>query len=148
MSDEVKVYTYRWAVLLVFGLVFLIGQMMWLVFSLIRNEVTPVLGLVAGDPGVVLLTASQPLAFILLSLPVGVLADKKGLVFVAGLGAILQALFGTLRIFFINDFLLIFICQFGLSIGSVLVQNCIVYLSVNWFPRHERALATGVSTVV
>lgn len=121
--------------------------MMWLVFSLIRNEVTPVLGLAAGDPGVVLLTASQPLAFIILSLPVGILADRKGLVFVAGLGAILQALFGTLRIFFINDFLLIFVCQFGLSIGSVLVQNCIVYLSVNWFPRQERALATGVSTL-
>ncbi|MFW9933584.1 MAG: MFS transporter, partial [Candidatus Thorarchaeota archaeon] len=59
----------------------------------------------------------------------------------------LQALFGTLRIFFVNDFLMIFICQFGLSIGSVLVQNCIVYLSVNWFPRQERALATGVSTL-
>ncbi|MGY5875462.1 MAG: MFS transporter [Candidatus Thorarchaeota archaeon] len=147
MTEEVKVYSYRWAVLLVFGLVFMIGQMMWLAFSLIRNEVTPVLGLPQGDPGVVLLTASQPLAFILLSIPVGMLADRKGLVFVAGLGTILQTLFGTLRIFVINDFLLIFICQFGLSIGSVLVQNCIVYLSVNWFPRVERALATGVSTL-
>jgi MFS family permease len=121
--------------------------MMWLVFSLIQNEVTPVLGLPVDDASVVLLTASQPLAFILLSLPVGMLADRKGLVFVAGLGAILQALFGTLRIFFINDFLLIFFCQFGLSIESVLVQNCIVYLSVNWFPRHERPLATGISTL-
>ncbi|MFW9909891.1 MAG: nitrate/nitrite transporter [Candidatus Thorarchaeota archaeon] len=147
MSEEVQVYGYRWAVLLVFGLTFMIGQMMWLAFSLIRNEVTPVLGLAPGDPGVVLLTASQPLAFILLSIPVGILADRKGLVFVAGLGAILQALFGSLRIVFINDFLLIFVCQFGLSIGSVLVQNCIVYLSVNWFPRNERALATGVSTL-
>ncbi len=147
MSEEVKVYSYRWAVLLVFGLAFMIGQMMWLAFSLIRNEVTPVLGLAPGDPGVVLLTASQPLAFILLSIPVGMLADRKGLVFVAGLGTILQALFGTLRIFFVNDFLMIFVCQFGLSIGSVLVQNCIVYLSVNWFPKTERALATGVSTL-
>ncbi|MFW9850694.1 MAG: MFS transporter, partial [Candidatus Thorarchaeota archaeon] len=147
MSEEVKVYSYRWAVLLVFGLVFMIGQMMWLAFSLIRNEVTPVLGLPPGDPGVVLLTASQPLAFILLSIPVGMLADKKGLVFVAGLGALLQTIFGALRILFINDFLMIFVCQFGLSIGSVLVQNCIVYLSVNWFPRQERALATGVSTL-
>ena len=68
VSEEVRVYTYRWAVLLVFGFVFMIGQMMWLVFSLIRNEVTPVLGLAAGDPGVVLLTASQPLAFIILSM--------------------------------------------------------------------------------
>ncbi|MCK5151692.1 MAG: MFS transporter [Candidatus Thorarchaeota archaeon] len=147
MSEEVKVYSYRWAVLLVFGLAFMIGQMMWLAFSLIRNEVTPVLGLAPGDPGVVLLTASQPLAFILLSIPVGMLADRKGLVYVAGFGTILQAIFGTLRIFVINDFLLIFICQFGLSIGSVLVQNCIVYLSVNWFPKVERALATGVSTL-
>ncbi|MFW9804631.1 MAG: nitrate/nitrite transporter [Candidatus Thorarchaeota archaeon] len=147
MSEEVKVFRYRWAVLLVFGLIFMIGQMMWLVFSLIRNEVTPVLRLAAGDPGVVLLTASQPLAFIILSIPVGLLADRKGLVIVAGLGSILQALFGTLRIFIINDFTMIFIAQFGLSVGSVMIQNCIVYLSVSWFPKGERGLATGISTL-
>ena len=140
-------YTYRWAVLLVFGLIFMIGQMMWLTFSLIRNEVTPVFGLPPGDASVVLLTASQPLAFIILSIPVGWLADRKGLVMVAGLGAIIQVLFGTLRIFLLNDFLLVFVCQFGLSIGSVMIQNCIVYLSVSWFPRGERGLATGVSTL-
>jgi len=147
MSEETRVYTYRWAVLLVFGLIFMVGQMMWLTFSLIRNEVTPVFGLATGDASVVLLTASQPLAFIILSIPVGWLADRKGLVIVAGLGAILQVLFGTLRIFLLNDFLMIFICQFGLSIGSVMIQNCIVYLSVSWFPKGERGLATGVSTL-
>lgn len=148
MSTETKVYGYRWAVLLVFGLVFMIGQMMWLVFSLIRNEVTPVMGLTPADePLIVLLTASQPLAFIVLSIPVGMLADRKGLVTVAGMGAILQTVFGTLRIFVIGDFWLIFACQFGLSVGSVMVQNCITYLSVNWFPRAERAVATGVSTL-
>lgn len=147
MSEETKVYTYRWAVLLVFGLIFMVGQMMWLTFSLIRNEVTPVFGLAAGDPNVVLLTASQPLAFIILSIPIGWLADRKGLVIVAGLGAIIQVIFGTLRIFLLNDFLMVFVCQFGLSIGSVMIQNCIVYLSVSWFPRGERGLATGVSTL-
>ncbi len=147
MTEETRVYGYRWAVLLVFGLIFMVGQMMWLTFSLIRNEVTPVFGLAAGDPSVVLLTASQPLAFIILSIPVGWLADRKGLVMVAGLGAIIQVLFGTLRIFLINDFALVFVCQFGLSIGSVMIQNCIVYLSVSWFPKGERGLATGVSTL-
>lgn len=146
-TEETHVYGYRWAVLLVFGLIFMVGQMMWLVFSLIRNEVTEVFGLAAGDPSVVLLTASQPLAFIILSIPIGLLADRKGLVMVAGLGAILQTLFGTLRIFVINDFTMIFACQFGLSVGSVMIQNCIVYLSVSWFPKRERGLATGVSTL-
>ena len=147
MTEEVRVYSYRWAVLLVFGLIFMVGQMMWLAFSLIRNEVTPVLGLPPGDASIVLLTASQPLAFIILSIPIGVLADRKGLVVVAGLGTIIQTLFGTLRIFVINDFWMIFLCQFGLSIGSVMIQDCITYLSVNWFPQNERALATGVSTL-
>jgi MFS family permease len=146
-EQETHVYGYRWAVLLVFGLIFMIGQMMWLAFSLIRNEVTPVFGLPAGDPSVVLLTASQPLAFIILSIPIGWLADRKGLVIVAGTGAIIQTLFGTLRIFLLNDFLMVFICQFGLSIGSVMIQNCIVYLSVSWFPKGERGLANGVSTL-
>jgi len=146
-AEKTQVYGYRWAVLLVFGLIFMVGQMMWLVFSLIRNEVTPVLGLAPGDPGVVLLTASQPLAFIILSLPVGLLADRKGLVVVAGTGAIIQTIFGALRIFLVNDFVMIFVCQFGLSIGSVMIQNCIVYLSVSWFPKSERGLSTGVGTL-
>jgi len=147
VSEEVRVYRYRWVVLLVFGLIFMIGQAMWLTFSLIRAEVTPVLGLAEGDPTIVLLTASQPLAFIILSLPIGVLADRKGLVVVAGFGAILQTIFGALRIFLINDFWMILLCQLGLSSGSVMVQDCITYLSVKWFPRNERALATGVSTL-
>lgn len=147
MTEEVRVYRYRWAVLLVFGLVFMIGQAMWLTFALIRAEVTPVLGLAAEDQTIILLTASQPLAFIILSLPVGILADRKGLIVVAGFGAILQTLFGTLRIFLINDFWMILVCQLGLSSGSVMVQDCITYLSVKWFPRNERALATGFSTL-
>jgi nitrate/nitrite transporter NarK len=147
VSEETHVYPYRWAVLLVFGLIFMVGQMMWLTFSLIRNEVTPVFGLAAGDPSVVLLTASQPLAFIILSIPMGWLADRKGLVMVAGCGAILQVIFGSLRIFLLNDFLMVFVCQFGLSVGSVMIQNCIVYLSVSWFPKGERGLANGVSTL-
>jgi MFS family permease len=146
-SEDIQVYNYRWAVLLVFGLIFMVGQMMWLAFSLIRNEVTPVLGLLPADPNIVLLTASQPLAFIIFSIPIGVLADRKGLVIVAGLGTIIQTIFGALRIFVINDFWMIFLCQFGLSIGSVMIQDCITYLSVSWFPRNERALATGVSTL-
>jgi len=28
-----------------------------------------------------------------------------------------------------------------------MIQNCIVYLSVSWFPKSERGLATGVSTL-
>ena len=147
VSEEVRVYGYRWAVLLVFGLIFMIGQAMWLTFSLIRAEVTPVLGLAADDQTIVLLTASQPLAFIVLSLPIGILADRKGLIVVAGMGAILQTLFGALRIFLITDFWMILVCQLGLSAGSVMVQDCITYLSVKWFPRNERALATGFSTL-
>ena len=84
MSEETRVYTYRWAVLLVFGLIFMVGQMMWLTFSLIRNEAAPVFGLATTDASIVLLTASQPLAFIILSIPIGWLADRKGLVIVAG----------------------------------------------------------------
>ena len=72
---------------------------------------------------------------------------KYANVIVAGSGAIIQALFGSLRIFLITDFTMIFICQFGLSIGSVMIQNCIVYLSVSWFPKKEHGLATGVSTL-
>ena len=66
---------------------------------------------------------------------------------VAGTGSVLVTIFAALRIFLIDNFLMIFICQIGLSVGAVLIQDCITYLSVHWFPRAERTLATGVSTV-
>lgn len=147
-SKEIKVYGYRWVVLLVFGLVFMMSQLTWLAFSLIRNEITPVFGASLSDPtNIILLTASQPLVFIILSIPVGMLADRKGLLRVAGIGSIVVTVFAILRIFVIDDFMMIFLCQVGLSVGAVLVQNCITYLSTHWFPRTERTLATGVSTV-
>nr|MDO8133873.1 MFS transporter [Candidatus Njordarchaeum guaymaensis] len=146
-EKNVRAYGYRWAVLFVFGFVFMMSQLMWMAFSLVRSEVTPVMGLPAGDPSVVLLTASQPLVFIFISIPVGMLADRKGLLLVAGSGSIILTFFGTLRIFLIDDFMMVFICQLGLSVGAVMVQNCITYLSVHWFPRKERTLATGVSTL-
>jgi MFS family permease len=147
-SKEIKVYGYRWAVLIVFGLVFMMSQLTWLAFSLIRNEITPVFGASLSDPSsIILLTASQPLVFIIISIPIGMLADRKGLLRVAGIGSIVVTLFAILRIFVIDDFMMIFLCQVGLSVGAVLVQNCITYLSVHWFPRTERTLATGVSTV-
>jgi MFS family permease len=148
VSKQVRVYGYRWAVLLAFGLVFMMSQLTWLAFSLIRNEITPVFGASMSDPtSIIFLTASQPLVFIVLSIPVGMLADRKGLLRVAGIGSIIVTLFAALRIFLIDDFMMIFLCQVGLSIGAVMVQNCITYLSAHWFPRTERTLATGVSTV-
>jgi MFS family permease len=115
---------------------------------LIRNEITPVFGASLLDPtNIILLTASQPLVFIIISIPVGMLADRKGLLRVAGIGSIIVTIFAILRIFVIDDFMMIFLCQVGLSVGAVLVQNCITYLSTHWFPRTERTLATGVSTV-
>lgn len=143
-----KVYGYRWAVLLAFGLVFMMSQLTWLAFSLIRDEITPVFGAsISSSSDIILLTASQPLVFIILSIPIGMLADRKGLLRVAGIGSIIVTIFAILRVFLIDDFMSIFLCQVGLSVGAVLVQNCITYLSAHWFPRTERTLATGVSTV-
>ncbi len=127
---------------------FMMSQMTWLAFSLIRSEITPVFGASLSDPSnIILLTASQPLVFIIISIPVGMLADRKGLLLVAGIGSIIVTIFSIMRMFLIDDFMMIFLCQIGISVGAVLIQNCITYLSVHWFPRKERTLATGVSTI-
>ena len=145
-SKETKIYGYRWIVLLAFGLVFMMSQLTWLAFSLIPNEIAPVFNL-SDTSSIIFLTASQPLVFIILSIPIGMLADRKGLMVVAGTGSVIVTIFAALRIFLIDDFMMIFICQIGLSVGAVLIQDCITYLSAHWFPRAERTLATGVSTV-
>nr|MDO8134113.1 hypothetical protein [Candidatus Njordarchaeum guaymaensis] len=92
-----KVYSYRWVVLATYAFLVIPGGMLWLTYSPLEQAVKTIYN---PDPvALLLLTAINPILFIIFTFPAGLLTDKKGFKFVVGLGAILQASFGVLRIF-------------------------------------------------
>jgi len=82
--------------------------------------------------------------FIPVSIPAGLLIDKKGFKFVVSVGAMLMALFAVLRILSGENFTLLLLFQSGAAFDQPFVFNAVSKLAALWFPFEERALATGI----
>lgn len=146
MTQESRVYSYRWVVLVAYMFVAAISQLLWLNFATITTpQMESLFGVSTADIG--LLSAVWPLLFIPLSIPTGMLVDTKGFKPTVTIGAIIMALFAVLRILAGGDFILLLIFQAGAALGQAFVFNGISKLATQWFPLQERALATGLGTM-
>jgi len=144
--DKVQVQSYRWVVLLSYMIVALVSQILWLNFAPITKPImTSIFGVTESDVG--LLSMVWPLLFIPISIPAGILIDKKGFKFGVSVGALIMALFAVLRIFSGENFTLLLIFQSCAALGQPFVFNAISKLVTLWFPFEERALATGIGTM-
>jgi cyanate permease len=135
---------YRWVVLGAYAVVAGASQMLWLNFA-------PILDTVERRYGVSELTASMlvlvfPLLYVVLSVPAGVLTDRKGWRFTIGLGALVMAAFSLLRMFD-RFFATLLVAQIGIAVAQPLVVNGISKLVGDWFDRGRGALATGIGTM-
>src|SRR4051812_31631753 len=87
--------SYRWVVLTVFTLVAGLSQLLWLNFA-------PILTMIQKQYSVSEFMASLlllvfPLIYVFLSIPAGILIDKKGYRYCIGLGAAIMAVFSCVR---------------------------------------------------
>jgi len=141
--DKAQVQTYRWVVLLSYMVVAVVSQILWLNFAPITKPImTSIFGVTESEVG--LLSMVWPLLFIPVSIPAGILIDKKGFKFGVSIGASIMALFAVLRIFSGENFTLLLIFQSCAALGQPFVFNAISKLVTLWFPFEERALATGI----
>ncbi|HEY9839044.1 MAG: MFS transporter [Candidatus Sericytochromatia bacterium] len=144
-NPEMRLHSpYRWVVLAVFTVVAGLSQLLWLNFA-------PLLSMVQKQYGVSEFMASLlllvfPLIYVFLSVPAGILIDKKGYRYSIGLGAVLMALFATLRIFDASFWALL-IGQIGIAIAQPFVINGISKLVLDWFSEEQSAIATGLGTM-
>jgi len=134
----------KWTVLGVFALVAGLSQLLWLNFAplidLIQKKYT------VTESQASLLILVFPLIYVFLSIPTGILVDKKGYRFTVGVGAVLMALFASLRIHD-QSFMVLLIAQVGIAIAQPFVINGISKLVMDWFPKDQSALATGIGTM-
>jgi len=143
--ESYKAYKYRWVVLAAYMYVAALTQLYWLNFSAIDTYVEENLHISAFSTG--LLALVFPLTYVLLSLPSGMIIDKKGFKYSIGIGAIFTGVFSMIRIIDPYSYPLLLISQIGISIGQPFVLNGITKLVVTWFPRKEEATAVGLGSL-
>jgi nitrate/nitrite transporter NarK len=131
-------------VLAVFTLLAAVTQLLWLNFA-------PLITLLRARYGVSELSATMlvlvfPLLYVLLSIPAGMLVDRRGYRFAVGLGGTVTALFATLRIWD-EHFATLLVAQVGIAVAQPFVINGISKLVADWFSEEHGAIATGIGTM-
>ncbi len=143
-KDVYGIYSYRWVVLAVFMLVAAITQIMWLNYAPITSQTQALMGV--SEFKVVLLATMFPLLYIPVSIPAGIIIDRKGFRYAVLIGAFFTAACSFLRLF-AGNYPLVLLGMIGISIGQPFVLNSITKMVSAWFPTEESALATGLATL-
>ena len=99
--------SYKWIVLTVFTAVAGVSQMLWLNFAPLITQLMEKYNKSEGTISWLILVF--PLLYVILSIPSGIMIDKKGYKFTVGLGSIIIAFFSILRIFESNFYLLLIV---------------------------------------
>ncbi|MHA1310033.1 MAG: MFS transporter [Candidatus Helarchaeota archaeon] len=144
-ENQYEVKAYRWVILGIFMIVGALTQLLWINFAPIRTAASVYYGV--APETIDFLSLIFMIVFIGLTIPSSWFIDTKGFKVGAGIGAILTGVFGLLRIFAGNNFVLVFIFQTCIALGQPFILNAISKLSAQWFPEGERAIATGLGTM-
>ena len=142
---EYKSYRYRWVVLAVYMYISALTQLYWLNFAAIETFIEERFSITAST--VMWFTLVFPLVQVLLSLPAGMLIDRKGFKYGVGIGALFTGVFAMLRLVNTDSFTVLLISQIGIAIGQPFVLNGVTKLVVTWFPQKEEATAVGLGSL-
>jgi len=142
---EYKIYRYRWVILAIYMYVAALTQLYWLNFAAIETYIEELLSIPASS--VMWFTLVFPLIQVLLTMPAGIIIDKKGFKYGIGIGVLFTGVFAMLRLLNPASFAVLLIAQIGISIGQPFVLNGITKLAVTWFPQKEEATAVGLGSL-
>jgi MFS family permease len=145
MEQQFKVYGYRWVVLAVYMYVAALTQLFWLNFAAVETFMEDMLHIPASD--VQWFTLVFPLVQVILTIPAGILIDKRGFKYGIGLGAIFTGVFALVRLIDPGSFVILLISQIGISIGQPFVLNGVTKLASVWFSPKEEATAVGLGSL-
>jgi MFS family permease len=140
-----KSYKYRWVVLAVYMYISALTQLYWLNFAAIYPFLEKHFGWMPSS--VMWLTLVFPLVQVLLSIPAGMVIDKKGFKYGVGIGALFTGVFAMLRLANTDSFTVLLISQIGIAVGQPFVLNGVTKLVVTWFPQKEEATAVGLGSL-
>lgn len=145
MSDQYKLYPYRWIVLAVFMLVNLTIQVLWISYAPITGPAAAFYGV--SDLQIGFLAMSFMIAFIPLALPVAWVIDTYGFRLAVSIGAGMMGLFGVLRGLAGDRYSMVLWSTIGLAAAQPFLLNAWTKVPARWFSIKERATAVGLVTL-
>jgi len=145
VAGKYQSYRYRWVVLAVYMCISALTQLYWLNFAAIETFIEQRFTI---PPSTVMwFTLVFPLVQVVLSMPAGMVIDKKGFKHGVGIGALFTGIFAMLRLVNTGSFTILLISQIGIAIGQPFVLNGITKLVATWFPQREEATAVGLGSL-
>jgi len=145
MEEVPQVQSRRWVVLAAYMLAAALTQLYWLNFAAIETFLEESFHIPAGQ--VMWLTLVFPMMQVLLTLPAGLLIDRRGYKFGVGVGVAFTGAFALLRLAAPHSFVVLLASQIGISVGQPFVLNGVTKLAVSWFPPREEATAVGLGSL-
>ena len=144
-QTDIKVYGYRWVVLVAFMFVIATNQLLWITFAPITSSAASFYGV--SDLSIGLLSMSFMIVYIIISIPASWMIDSYGIRVAVGIGAALTGIFGLLRGLLAHDYTFVLIAQIGIAIGQPFILNAVTSVAARWFPIEERATAAGLGSL-
>lgn len=144
-EKEVKIYGYRWVILLVYFLLNALMQMQWITFAPITSEAVAYYKVPAIK--IDLLSLIFMLVYIFVSIPASYIIDTRGIRIGIGIGASLLGIFGFMKGYCAASYELVVLAQIGIAIGQPFVLNSVTKVGARWFPLSERATQAGISVL-
>jgi MFS family permease len=144
-QQEVKVYGYRWIVLLVFMFASLVMQIFWICFAPITGYAARYYGV--SDMEIGLLAMIFMYIYIPLAIPASWAIDTWGFKKAVGLGAIMMGVFGILRALASSNYTLVLVATIGIAAAQPLFLNSGTKVAAKWFALQERATVIGIGAV-
>lgn len=141
-ESGVRIYPYRWVVLIAFMLINVMVQVLWICFAPIASIAATAYGVKRDD--IDLLANLFMLIYIPISFPASWAIDSFGFKKAVGFGAALMAVFAILRAVFPFSYTAALVGAIGISIGQPFLLNAFTKLAAVWFPQKQRATITGV----
>ncbi|HSJ58802.1 MAG TPA: MFS transporter [Anaerolineae bacterium] len=145
MSEQYRLYGYRWVVLAVFMFINLTIQMLWIGYAPITGPAATFYGV--SDLQIGLLAMSFMIAFIPLSIPVSWVIDTYGFRLAVSIGAVLMGVLGVARGLAGANYSLVLLSTIGIAAAQPFLLNAWTKVPANWFAVEERATAVGLVTL-
>ena len=141
-ESNVRVYGYRWVMLLAFMFINVTIQILWICYAPVTLEAAQyfnVSPLTIGFLAMIFMIIYIPLA-----IPAAWAIDTWGFKKAVSFGAILLGVFGLLRGIFTANFTLTLLFTIGLAIAQPFLLNAFTKLAALWFPFKQRATIIGI----
>ncbi|MHA1376450.1 MAG: MFS transporter [Promethearchaeota archaeon] len=144
-EDKLLVYRYHWIILIVFMLVNISSQILWITYGPVTSEAVAYYNV--SESEILFLSTIFMIVYIPVTFITSWFINKYGFRIGVGLGAVINGVFGFLRFFAGPNYFLILFFHIMIAISQPFFLNSVTLLSANWFPKPERTTATGLSVI-